>query len=355
MLDIETVRRIANQNGFEEVQYNDVSRVIAFQKGSPQCRVNVYYSTGTVATCLDHPRSGKTQLFRRGQSLDDLAGIFSNPRQHTGVGYFRSKGRESWQPVDGQGRQSKTFHNSECDDARRWRYIYSTQDGFCNDRQADQIAALCKLIHQLRFAPPNGYDIMTTAEKFNSMPREQFEAYNQLLRQAGFPGITICEDCEETGCKCNVREGSHCSILSVLLKIAFHMDGVVGLFRDSEEGVEKIDIRSVDEMISCDCDDGKLFRQRHSTFLVKLDRQFRSFPRNIRRELLHWFLSKLVHGYEPFMINQNYDPNSNDADKKFPVEFYGASYCSNAIKSAHHDYGELTYIEGGKGCKCHGI
>ena len=91
MLDIETVRRIANQNGFDEVQYNDVSRVIAFQKGYPPCRVNVYYSTGTVATCLDHPRSGKTQLFRRGQSLDDLAGIFSNPRQHTGVGFSEAR------------------------------------------------------------------------------------------------------------------------------------------------------------------------------------------------------------------------------------------------------------------------
>ena len=56
--------RAANEHGFRQVQLNVKSRVVAFVNGRADCRVNVYYTTGTVATCLDHPRQGKTQLFR---------------------------------------------------------------------------------------------------------------------------------------------------------------------------------------------------------------------------------------------------------------------------------------------------
>jgi hypothetical protein len=42
------------------------------------------HHAGTVGTALDHPVKGKTQLFRRNQSLEDLAQIFANPRLHTG-------------------------------------------------------------------------------------------------------------------------------------------------------------------------------------------------------------------------------------------------------------------------------
>lgn len=360
MLDLDTVRHIATSNGFEEVQFNEVSRIVAFQKESPRCRVNVYYSTGTVATCLDHPRSGKTQLFRREQSMDDLYAIFNNPRQHTGVGYYRSKNNENWQPVNSNGILNKnTFHKAECDDARRWRYIQSTQEGFCNERQAEQIAALCKLFHQLRFAPPNGRDIMTTAEKFNSMPPEELDAINQSIRQAGFPGITICADCEETGCKCNEREGAHCSITNIILKVAQDMDGVQGLVtlpnEGEGEGEDKLHIISVDQVCSCECNAGIYFRQRHSTFLEKLGRQFRSFPQSIRRELLHWFISKHYHGYEPFLINPEYDPTYKASGENLPVDFYGSRFCSNAILRGHREYGELTYNEGRNGCNCHGI
>ena len=41
--------------------------------------------TGTVGTCMDHPNQGKTQLFRRDQTLDSLSAIFKNPRVHTGM------------------------------------------------------------------------------------------------------------------------------------------------------------------------------------------------------------------------------------------------------------------------------
>ena len=59
--------------------------------------------------------------------------------------------------VDTDGRKMN-FHREECDDARRWRFIHSTQEGFCNESQANQIAALCNLWDQLRFAPYLGME-----------------------------------------------------------------------------------------------------------------------------------------------------------------------------------------------------
>ena len=60
-------------------------------------RLNFWLSTGTVGSYLDHPRQGKTQLFRRQVSMSEASDIFSNPRQHTGKGYHtknRQQGRK---------------------------------------------------------------------------------------------------------------------------------------------------------------------------------------------------------------------------------------------------------------------
>jgi hypothetical protein len=51
--------------------------------------INVYWTTGTVGTCLIHLRQGKTQLFRRNADIAVLREIFRNPRVHTGSGYHR--------------------------------------------------------------------------------------------------------------------------------------------------------------------------------------------------------------------------------------------------------------------------
>ena len=52
-------------------------------------RINVYYSKMTIATALDHPMQGKTQLYRRNISDKMLERIFQNPRVHTKRGYRR--------------------------------------------------------------------------------------------------------------------------------------------------------------------------------------------------------------------------------------------------------------------------
>jgi hypothetical protein len=76
--------------GMTEIAYTPASRVISFQT-SEGARINVYYTTQTVGTAIDHPSQGKTQLFRRNCSTSELLDIFRNPRTHTRKGYKRKR------------------------------------------------------------------------------------------------------------------------------------------------------------------------------------------------------------------------------------------------------------------------
>ena len=71
VLSVSGIRQIASDYGYEEIELNTTSRVISFRRQTT--RINVYYTTGTVGTCLNHPSKGKTQLFRRNVTgLDTL-------------------------------------------------------------------------------------------------------------------------------------------------------------------------------------------------------------------------------------------------------------------------------------------
>ena len=87
-LPLDEVRRLAQETGLREVEYNDTSRVIAFLSDDGT-RFNVYYTTGTVGTYVFHPRQGTTQLFRRNVSLALLKEIFRSARIQTDFGYHR--------------------------------------------------------------------------------------------------------------------------------------------------------------------------------------------------------------------------------------------------------------------------
>ena len=77
-LPLDEVRRLAQEIGLREVEYNDTSRAIVFLSDDGT-RFNGYYTTGTVGTYLFHPRQGKTQLFlfRRHVSVELLKDIFN--------------------------------------------------------------------------------------------------------------------------------------------------------------------------------------------------------------------------------------------------------------------------------------
>jgi len=93
------VKELASDYGWAELPThpNDEGRMISFYSDRHGgVRANVYMKTGTVATSLDHPTQGKTQLFRgQRNTFEQLEEIFQNPRVHTDFGYkTRSKLRE---------------------------------------------------------------------------------------------------------------------------------------------------------------------------------------------------------------------------------------------------------------------
>ena len=58
------------------------------KNGQNRMQLQVWYTTHTVGSALDHPVQGKTQLFRQAIDFDtELEDLFKNPRKHTGRGY----------------------------------------------------------------------------------------------------------------------------------------------------------------------------------------------------------------------------------------------------------------------------
>ena len=93
-LRLSDVRNAARDLGLREVYQNEQSRVVSFawpRSQGDRGRINVYWTTGTVATCITHPRQGPTQLFRRNVSLGGLRELMRQPRIHTGDGYHKKR------------------------------------------------------------------------------------------------------------------------------------------------------------------------------------------------------------------------------------------------------------------------
>lgn len=81
--------RIANSQGYVQIDWQDNLGMVSYLNG--YARINIYLSKMTVATCLEHPTKGKTQLFRKNVSFKELEKIFENPRVHTNKGYIQKK------------------------------------------------------------------------------------------------------------------------------------------------------------------------------------------------------------------------------------------------------------------------
>lgn len=84
---LKEVRKIAAKFAWHEIAHQADIYMVSFTC-APGVRINVYYSKMTVATCVNHPKKGKTQLFRKHVTFAMLEKIFKNPRLHTGVGYY---------------------------------------------------------------------------------------------------------------------------------------------------------------------------------------------------------------------------------------------------------------------------
>ncbi|OEU06441.1 hypothetical protein FRACYDRAFT_254458 [Fragilariopsis cylindrus CCMP1102] len=138
-LSLRGVRNLALNNNYEEIACNENSCVVSFRRGSAQSstRINVYYSTGTVGSCLHHPNRGKTQLIRRNiSSLVLLKNIFENPRAHTREGYYTRKSiQQQWKNI-----WTDTF---QVDSARRWLYAGAATGLVKKERERNIITEIC--------------------------------------------------------------------------------------------------------------------------------------------------------------------------------------------------------------------
>lgn len=86
-MQISKIKVVAKKYGWEEILPRKNPAMVSFHRGNE--RINVFHTTGTVATCLEHPIKGKTQLFRRNiDTVAKLEQIFDRPRVHTGSGYY---------------------------------------------------------------------------------------------------------------------------------------------------------------------------------------------------------------------------------------------------------------------------
>jgi len=84
----EKALEIAQKHGWRFLEYQEDNKMISFTNDKKE-RANFWYTTRTLGTCINHPTSGKTQLFRKKVTNAQLEKIFEDPRIHTGKGYHK--------------------------------------------------------------------------------------------------------------------------------------------------------------------------------------------------------------------------------------------------------------------------
>jgi hypothetical protein len=89
LIPLEKIEELANANNYFRLDYQDNIGMVSYSNGA--VRTNIYLSKMTVSTGLNHPKQGKTQMFRKNVTLVELAKIFENPRVHTNKGYKKKK------------------------------------------------------------------------------------------------------------------------------------------------------------------------------------------------------------------------------------------------------------------------
>ena len=78
------------QNGWTQIGKIE-NGMLSFRQGDTGYRLNFWLTSGTVGSYLDHPKQGKTQLFRRKVTFGGALELFQNPRKHTGTGYHETR------------------------------------------------------------------------------------------------------------------------------------------------------------------------------------------------------------------------------------------------------------------------
>lgn len=238
---LDEVRAVAEQFGYTEIGRNEISRVVSFCKES--VRINVYYTTRTVGTCLNHPARGKTQLFRREVSMDQLAQIFDNPRSHTGKRYYsRQNLRQQWRDADG---------SDTSDMARRWLYVCAAAGLSSKQTHFDVLKRLMNKITAILWEPGQ------------------------------FPDTTNTR----MGC------GSHSALENVVLQVAAHDGGIGHTSSNDEEAGEVKRQPSCSTCVNFDA----FHRDEGNRADIKLVKSLlMQLPRKLRMQICDWLVGLLL-------------------------------------------------------------
>lgn len=82
---------LARRHGITHIEHHPTESFIRLKRmrGGSLEIIDVWYTTGTVGTTIDHPKQGRNTLFRKGVSIGLLNRILERPRIHTFRGYRR--------------------------------------------------------------------------------------------------------------------------------------------------------------------------------------------------------------------------------------------------------------------------
>lgn len=291
---VEEVRRIAESYDYVELSLNEESRVISFRSQSGSARINVYYTTGTVGTCLNHPKQGKTQLFRRETDIEQLDLIFQSPRNHTGKGYHRKTAQQLWK---------SSSNDFERDSARRWRFVAAASGLSTKTQELDDIADFCSCCDDLYWNKGDRPDLNAT--KFACGSRAALVAMVVDAAQELY-GCTLC-------------------IYQIKDVDAFKL----GTMAESD----------MDQYPLGSCGNMDTFLDVHSADVTSLKDKLRRFRKPFRLEVIRWFISRDICG--GCLFDENHKPITTKE--------------SDRVDSAHHEYGELMYPKKAGLCLCHGV
>jgi len=229
------VKDLASDYGWIELPTNlhDEGRMLSYYSSEHGgVRANVYLKTGTVATSLDHPTKGKTQLFRgQRDTYEKLEEIFENPRVHTDSGYrTRAKLRE--EEEGGLSEMLVSVDDEEGDDVEKLR----EEGDVASDFEDKDVMA--NLYREGRFEEEGEFDGESLMEKLMSKWDEEEDIDSDEIVLSGFKDtLELLND-----------EDYHRSVSEVDFAEATNSSEENESFEESEEcGIESDDDEDVNE------------------------------------------------------------------------------------------------------------
>lgn len=125
---------LAAENGWTKVKITTDNSRVQRQRykqmrhgggdGDEMVVVDCWPTTGVIGSYLKHPKQGKTQLFRKECSDEEVAKVFVDPRSHTGKGYQRRPENDDRKKREREGKvtDDETSNDDRSADEQQNRY-----------------------------------------------------------------------------------------------------------------------------------------------------------------------------------------------------------------------------------------